>query len=158
MAHHHKVDCLVTRLDFSVVVKVKVTGKVQNSSVHLNDISSVAEPSATKFGMVMQHHGPKCRARRLVSCLQVQGHSEGSCDQIWLLCICWAADLFGTKFGWYIMISWSVLCKKKKKNWLLFSRSRSQWRFKTFLNLYASYIFCTTDLLATKEGVLIYYS
>ena len=32
MAHHHKLDCPVKRLDCSVVVKVKVTGKVQNSN------------------------------------------------------------------------------------------------------------------------------
>ena len=32
MAHHHKLDCLVKRFDFSVVVKVKVTEKVQNAS------------------------------------------------------------------------------------------------------------------------------
>ena len=29
--------------------------------------------------------------------------------------------------------------------------SRSQWRFKTLLNLFVSYIFCTTDLWATKK-------
>ena len=29
---------------------------------------------------------------------------------------------------------------------LLLSRSISQWRFKTLLNLYVSYIFCTTDV------------
>ena len=83
MVHHHKVDCPVKRLDCSVVVKVKVTEKVQNSvNVHLDNISSAAEPSVTKLGMVMQHHGPKCHARKLVCCLQVQGHSEGSFDQI----------------------------------------------------------------------------
>ena len=32
MAHHQKVDCLVKRLDCCVVVKVKVTGSVQNFS------------------------------------------------------------------------------------------------------------------------------
>ena len=32
MAHHHKVDCLVKRLDCCAVVKVKVTEKVQNST------------------------------------------------------------------------------------------------------------------------------
>ena len=32
MAHHHKVDCLVKRLDHSSVIKVKVTEKVQYSS------------------------------------------------------------------------------------------------------------------------------
>ena len=32
MAHYHKLDCLGKRLDCSGVVKVKDTGKVQNSS------------------------------------------------------------------------------------------------------------------------------
>ena len=48
-------------------------------NVHLNDISSAAEPSLIKLDMVMQHHGPKY-AMRLVSCLQV--YSEGSFDQM----------------------------------------------------------------------------
>ena len=73
MTHHCQVDSLVKRLDCSVVVKVKVTEKVQNSvNVHLDNISSAAEPSVTKLGMVMQHHGPKCHARRSVFSLQVQ--------------------------------------------------------------------------------------
>ena len=44
-------------------------------NVHLNDISSAAEPSVTKLGMVMQHYGSKYQARSLVFCLQVQGCS-----------------------------------------------------------------------------------
>ena len=63
-------------------------------TVHLDDISSAAEPSITKLGMVMQHHGPEHHARRLVCCLQVQGHNEGLFDQIWLFepCLlnCWS--------------------------------------------------------------------
>ena len=51
-------------------------------NVHLDSISSAAEASVAKLGMVMEHHGPKCHARRLVCCLQVQGHSEGSFDQM----------------------------------------------------------------------------
>ena len=51
-------------------------------NVHLNDISSAAELSVSKLGMVMQHHGPKYHARRLVCCHQVQGHNEGLFDQI----------------------------------------------------------------------------
>ena len=48
MSHHHKLDCLVKRLDCSVVVKVKATEKVQNfSESSLHDIST-AEPSVTK--------------------------------------------------------------------------------------------------------------
>ena len=53
-------------------------------NIHLNDLYSAAEPSVTKLGMMMQHHGPKCRGRRLVCCLQVQGQSGGSLDQMWL--------------------------------------------------------------------------
>ena len=32
IVHHHKVDCLVKRLNCSVVVRVKVTERVKNSS------------------------------------------------------------------------------------------------------------------------------
>ena len=32
MVYYRKVDCLVKRLDYSIVVKVKVTEKVKNSS------------------------------------------------------------------------------------------------------------------------------
>ena len=46
-------------------------------NVLLDNISSVSEPSVTKLCMVVQHHGPKCHARKLVCCLQVQGHCEG---------------------------------------------------------------------------------
>ena len=83
MLHHHRVDCLMKRVDCSVVVKVKVTERFSIPvNVHLHNISSAAEPSVNKLGMVMQHHGPKCHARRLVCCLQVHGHGVGSFDQI----------------------------------------------------------------------------
>ena len=84
MAPNHELDFLVKRLDYSVVVKVKVTGngfKI-HVNVHLNDISSTAEPFVTKLGMVMHHHRPECHARKYICCLQIQGHSEGSYDQI----------------------------------------------------------------------------
>ena len=101
------------RLDVFVVVKFKVTKKVQNSSECSSDISSASEPSVTRLGMVMQHHGPKCHARRLVNYLQVQGHNEGLFDQIQLSVIC--AELLiclqPNLIGWYIIISWSALCK-----------------------------------------------
>ena len=79
-------------------------------NVHLNDISSAAEPSVTKLGMVMTHYGPKWRARRLVFKFRVTVRTH----LIKYDCfyhICWTADLFGTKFGWYIIVSWSVQCK-----------------------------------------------
>ena len=116
-------------------------------NAHLDDISPAAEPSVTKLGLVMQHHGPRCHARRLICCLQVQGHSEGSFDHVWLflpyLPNCWS---FCSQISLDGATSWAgVFCVKIR---LLFSRSRSQWRFKAVLNLCVSYIFCTSDLLA----------
>ena len=83
MAHHQKLDCLVKRSDCSVVVKVKVTEKFKIPvNVYLDNISSTAEPFVTKLGMVMHHHGSECHAMRLVCCLQVQGHSGGSYNEV----------------------------------------------------------------------------
>ena len=71
------------RLGCSDVVKDKATEKVQNSSEHSSGRYLLrCWPSisggylftcwpVTKLGMVMQHHGPKCHARRLVCCRQV---------------------------------------------------------------------------------------
>ena len=67
--------------------------------------------------------------------------------------------------GWHIIISlrgvlfcccrcFMCVCECVEIR-LLFSRSRSQGRIKTLLNLYVFYMFCTTDLLATKLAVLI---
>ena len=55
------------RVDCLDVVQVKVTERVKNSNeCYLDDISLAAEPSVTKLGMVMQHHGPKCHAKSLL--------------------------------------------------------------------------------------------
>ena len=65
--------------------------------------------------------------------LQGQGHSEGWYDQnmtlstiVFELLIPWQPDLV----WWYIIMSQSVMWKK---NGLLHSRSRSQWRFKMLM-------------------------
>ena len=75
MAYYYKPDCLVKRLDCSVVAKVKVAERFKIPvNVHLDDISSAAEPSVTRLGMVMHLHRPECHARIFVCCLQSQGH------------------------------------------------------------------------------------
>ena len=83
-------------------------------NVHLANISSTVEPFVTKLGMLIIHHGPECLAKRLVCCLQEQGHSEGSCNQIWFflpyVLNCWSF-LQPDLMGWYIVISWNVFCK-----------------------------------------------
>ena len=149
MAHNYnKVECLVKRLDCCVVVKVKVTEKVQNlnecsskwyllscwtfcNQTWCGDATSWAKVSCKKIGLLSSSLGSQWGliwTNTTVSIMSAE------------LLIFLQPHLI----GWYIR--------------LLFSRSRSQWRFKTLLNLYVSYIFCTTDLLATKEAVLIYYS
>ena len=115
-------------------------------TVHLNVISSVAEPSVTKLAIVVQHHGPKCHARRLVCCLQVSPDVTAS-DWLgskhpltvfrftvtvrahlikydYFYHICWTADLFATKFNW--MLHHHKLECFVQKMISLFSRSRSR--------------------------------
>ena len=69
--------------------------------------------------------------------------------------ICSTSLLFWQPYliGKYIV--YIVLCKKIGS---LCSRSRSQWRFKTSLDLCLSYSFCTTDLLATKKNCFEFLS
>ena len=59
-----------------------------------DDIFLIAEPFTTKLGRVMHHYEPDCLPERLVCCLQVQGHSEGSYNQKcdFLICHlnCWS--------------------------------------------------------------------
>ena len=80
MVHHHKVECLVKRLDCSVVVQVKVTKKFTVPvNGHLDNISSAAELSVTKLGMVRQHYGPEsCKKIGLMS-----SSSWSRCGLIW---------------------------------------------------------------------------
>ena len=52
MAHYCKLDCLVKRSDYSVVVKGSQERFKIPVTVHLDDISSTAEPFVTKLGMV----------------------------------------------------------------------------------------------------------
>ena len=72
-------------------------------NVHLDNISSAAERPVTKLGMVMQHHGPKCHARRLVCCLLVRVTVRAELNRYDCFHhICWTADLFATKFSWMV--------------------------------------------------------
>ena len=99
----------------SVVAKVKFTEKVKNSSEcsfgrYL--FSCWTFCNQTWYGDASL--GAECHARRLVCCLTVQGHTEGSFYQVWLflpyLLNCWSFCI-QIQIGWYIIISWSVLCK-----------------------------------------------
>ena len=168
MAPTHEMDCFVKRLDCSVLARSRSQESLRIPvNVQLNNISSTAEAFVTRLGMVTHHHEPECHARKYICCLQVQGHGEGSNDQIYgfFWHIYWTADLFTPKFSWmahhhklercaFCCRCYVCVCECVKIR-LLFSRSRSQGRIKTLLNLYVFYMFCTTDLLATKLTVLI---
>ena len=145
MAHHHKLDFLVKRLDFSVVVKVKVTENVQNSS----ECSSGQYLLNCWTSCIQTCYGdssswPEYHARRLVCCLQGQSHSEGSHNKnMTLYYVFWTADPFATELvWWHIIISWIALWK----DWiaLLWSRSGSQGRLHILVNVHLDNINCWT--------------
>ena len=108
---------------------------------------------ATKLCPMIHYHKPECPVKKiglLHSRSRSQWRSKCQCLSKWYL-------LNRQTFCYQNMVtsSWArVLCRKIG---LLFSRSRLQWRLKTLLNLHVLYIFCTTDLLGTKLGVLSYY-
>ena len=139
--YHHKVDCLVKRLDCSVVVHVKVTEKVKNfiafgwhllscwtfcNQTWYGDVTSWAKVSCKKIGLLSSSSGSQWR-------------------------LIWSSVTVSTIAAELLIKCWSALYKIR----LLFSRSR--WRFKTLMTVYVSYIFCTADLLATKLGLIYYY-
>ena len=84
-------------------------------NVHLDDRSSAAEPSVAKRGMVMQHRGPKCL---------LSSTSGSQWGLIWsnMSVSAISAELLiflqPNLIEWYIIISWSVLCK----NWIVIFR------------------------------------
>ena len=167
MAPNHELDSLVKRLDCSVVVKVKVTGKVKNSSECSSQrylLQRWTVCNQTWYGDAPLWTQVSCKKIILLS-----SSSRSRWGLIWsniwlfLIYIYRTADLFTPKFVWMahhyklercILLLLLCVCLKIR---LLFSRSRSQERSKTLLNLYVFYIFCTTDLLATKLAELIYY-
>ena len=166
MAPNHELDCLVKRLDCSVVVKV--TGKVKNSSecssqrYFLNRWTFCYQ---TWYGDAPS--GTRVLCKKIDLLFSSSGSQWGLIwSNIWLflIYIYRTADLLTPKFSWMahhyklerciLLLLLLCVCLKIR---LLFSRSRSQGRSKTLLNLYVFYIFCTTDLLATKLAELIYY-
>ena len=87
-------------------------------NVCLDYIFWITEHSVTKFGMVMQHHEPECHAEiLLLLLLSLRSKSQwGSYDQNMTLStifsellIAWQPNLV----WWYIIISQSVLWKKR---------------------------------------------
>ena len=113
---HHKVDCLVKRLDCFVVVQLKVTGKVQNSSecssgqyllsfwtfcnqTWYDDATSWAKVSCKKIGLLSSNSGSLWGL--IWSNMTISTISAA-------LLIFLQPNLIGC----YIIISWSVLCKK----------------------------------------------
>ena len=170
MTPNYELNCLVKRLDCSVLVKIKVTGKVENSS----DCSSQRYLlNRWTFCNQTWYGDAPPWTRVLCKKIDLLFSSSGSqwgliWSNIWLflIYIYRTADLFTPKFSWMVhhyklercilLLLLLLLCMCLKIR-LLFSRSRPQGRSKTLLNLYVFYIFCITYLLATKLAELIYY-
>ena len=171
MAHHHKVDCILKRLDCSVVVKVKVTEKVQNSSECSSQrylLNRWTFCNQTWYGDAPSWTRVLCKKTDLL--FSSSGSQWGLIwSNIWLflIYIYRTTDLFTPRFSWMAhhyklemlfccccCCCCVCVCLQIR---FLFSRWRSQGRSKTLLNLCVFYIFCTTDLLATKLAELIYY-
>ena len=151
MAPNHELDCLVKRLDCSVVVKVKVAGKDKNSSECSSQryfLNRWTFCNQTWYGDAPSWTRVLCKKIDLL--FSSSGSRWGLIwSNIWLflIYIYRTADLFFTKFSWMAhhyklerCILLSLLCVWLKIR-LLFSRSRSQGRSKTLLNPYVFYIF-----------------
>ena len=149
MAPNHELDCLVKRLDCSVVVKV--TGKVNNSSECSSQryfLNRWTFCNQTWYGDAPSWTRVLCKKIDLL--FSSSGSQWGLIwSNIWLflIYIYRTADLFTPKFVWMAhhyklerCILLLLLCVSLKIR-LLFSRSRSQGRSKTLLNLYVFYIF-----------------
>ena len=155
MAHHHKVDFLVKRLDcsFGQGQGHRKGSEFQRMFIWMISplLLNLLQPklvwwcSITGQSVMQEDWFAVLKFRATVRAHLIRH------DCFYL--ICWTADLLLQNLEGTLS-SATVVCVRIR---LLFSSLRSQRRFKSLLNLYVSYIFCTTDFLATKLGVLIYY-
>ena len=103
-------------------------------NVSLDDILCIAEPFVTKRSMVRHHYKPERHMRKMGFYLQGQGHSNWisvhSIKYDYFYYMFWTADFWGrpSKFD----SAYGVSCEKVA---LLYSRSRSLWRFWTSVNV-----------------------
>ena len=74
-------------------------------NVCLEQIFWTTEKLITKLGMVLHHHEPVCLAKRLLCCLQDQGHSV----LLYLLNYWFFCNQ--TLVWWHMIVSWVVLWK-----------------------------------------------
>ena len=81
-----------------VVFKVIVTANFKKlMNVCPDDIFWSIKQFTTKLGIVMHHYEPDCLLKRLVCCLQGQGHSEGSYNQNMTIYVFWSADVLSSR-------------------------------------------------------------
>ena len=128
--------------DWSAVFKVKVTLKTQNFIVS-DDLFWTAESSLTKLGIVTHHHEPECFAKRLVCYLRGRGHIEGSNNQAWKpYLLDYRSFCNQNIIGWYIIISWSVLCK----DWIAVVKVKVTVKVQNFIESLSILYFPTNDI------------
>ena len=138
--------------------KVKITA---NFKVLMNvcpdDIFWITEPFTTKLGMVMHSYEPDCLQKWFVCCIQGQGHSERSFNEIWLshMSLELLIPLQLNLVWWHIIIRWIVLWKDCITLFLL--RSRSQKKFRTPVNVYLEDISSASEPSITKLGMVMHH-
>ena len=122
-------------------------------NVYLDDILWTAEPLLAKLRMVVHYYKLECYAKRVVWCHQGQGHSEGLYNQnIHFYPTYWTAYPYAAEFSLTIyIITHSVL------GTYLIAVFKVTEKVQNCIECLTSYIFCTTDLFATKPSVLTYY-
>ena len=135
IVYHHKLKCLVKRLKCCV----KVIAKVQTFNKCLSIFS---EPLNLLWLDNAPFCQPECHVKRLVCYLQGQGDTEGSNNQNMTISTISAELLIlsATKLSFMVHYH-KMMC--------LVIRLDCCMR-RTFLNIYQSYSFCTTDIFAAK--------
>ena len=105
-------------------------------NISLDDILCITESFVTKPSMVRHHYKPECHMRKMGFYLQGQGHSNWiSVHTIKydISIICSELLIFGgNQLSLTVPVHKLESCEKVA---LLYSRSRSQWRFWTSVNV-----------------------
>ena len=106
----------------------------------------------------MHHHEPECCAKRLVHYFQGQGHSKSSYDQnmtVFSISFELLILLLPNLLWWHIIISLIVLWK----DWiaLLWSKSRSEVKFRIPVNVHLDDILSTAEPFVTKFGIVMHH-
>ena len=119
-----------------------------------DDIFRIAKHFVTTFGMVMQHHEPESCRLFVVAIIKIKVTARAHVMKIWLFLQYYLNCWFLGNQTWSDDTS-SEARVSYDKNWILHSRSRSQWSFGMLMNVCRDDIFWTTEHFVTKFGMVM---